>query len=339
MKKLLALLPVLVIAVVLVRSSVFTVSETEYVIVTTFGKPVRTISEPGFNRKWPAPIQSVLRFDKRLQIFDPRPTESFTLDRKNLVIDTFTCWRIADPDRFLVKVGSLSGAENSLSMLVASRMGSELGKHELSDLISIEPDQVKLTQIMQSVTDACKTVAEENYGIDVVDVRIKRINLPDENKESVYERMRAEREQKAKEYRASGEEEAMAIRSKTELEKREILSAAYRDAQQIKGQGDADAIRIYQEAYQKNPDFYTFMRTLSSYKTILGEETTMVMSAENDLLKLLTEFNPKALAAGGAAPSEAGADTQQAPRKLHLPPLEELRKRNRAESEGGPTGE
>ncbi len=303
MKRALLIIAILLLAGLVLRSSVFTVDETQYAIVTTFGKPGAPITEPGFQWKLPAPAQTVLRFDKRLQVFDPRPSENLTLDRKNLVVDSFACWRIADAHRFLVKVGTAAGAENSLAMLVASELSAELGKHELSDLVSVNEDEVKLTEIMDAVTARCRDAALEDYGIEVVDVRIKRINLPYENKEAVYERMRAERDQKAKEYRAAGEEQATIIRAKTESEKRAILSEAYKEAQRIKGEGDAQAIEIQSRAFSQDPEFYKFMRTLSSYEKVLGTNTTMVMSSQAEFLRLLTEFDPADLAAKTSAPT------------------------------------
>jgi len=294
MKRALWILIILVVLGLMLRSMVFTVDMTEYVIVTRFGAPVRTLMEAGLYWKLPTPAESVLRFDRRLQIFDPQPTENFTLDRKNLVVDSFACWRIPENEeavaKFLRKVGTMAGAENSLAVLVASELGTELGKHELADLVSVNEEEVKLQEIMAAVTERCRGAALADYGIDVVDVRIKRINLPYENKRSVYERMRAEREQKAKEYRAEGEEQATTIRAKTDLEKRQILSTAYKEAQKTKGEGDAEAIRIYAEAYGADPEFYKFMRTLASYRKILNDQTTVVLSSDSDLLKLLTDF-------------------------------------------------
>ncbi|MFC1736896.1 protease modulator HflC [Candidatus Hydrogenedentota bacterium] len=282
----------LVAIVVLLASTLFTVDETEYAIVTTFGKLAKVIKEPGLQCKLPSPAQRVIRFDKRLQVFDPRPTENFTLDRKNLVIDCFACWRIADPERFLVKVQSIAGAENSLAVLVASELATELGKHELSALVSMNEEDVKLEELMDIVTGRCRKVAETDYGIDVLNVSVKRINFPDANKNAVYERMRAERQQKAKEYRAGGEEQAMIIRGDTDQERREILAKAYKESQEIKGEGDAEAIRIYAQAYNQDPKFYKFMRTLASYKKILYNDTTLVMSSDAEFLKLLTNFDP-----------------------------------------------
>ncbi len=285
------------LAVVLIGYMIsFTVDETEYAIVTTFGKPGDAITAPGLYLKFPAPAQTVLRFDKRLQIFDPRPTENFTLDRKNLVVDSYTCWRIAEdnPRRFLEKVQTIEGAENSLGVLVASQLSTELGKHALSAVVSVNEEDVKLDEIMAHVTEQCRKTALEDYGIALLDVRIKRVNLPDENKQSVYRRMQAEREKKAKEYRAQGEQRAMAIRGDTDKESRVIMSAAYKDAQRLKGEGEAEAIRLYAEVFGQDPAFYKFMRTLGAYKKVLGEETTLVMSMDSAFLKMLADFDSSA---------------------------------------------
>lgn len=291
MKRLVTLVIVVTVLVTVLRSVFFVVSETEYVIATTFGKPVRTIMDAGLYAKWPSPIQSVQYFDNRLQIFDPQPTEAFTLDRKNLVIDAFLLWEIEEPLRFLSKVGSLVGAESSLAALLTSEISAELGQHELSNLLSVETEAIKMDEIMDTVTNRCADAAEKDYGIRVIRAGIKRINLPPENKESVYERMRAEREQKAREYRAEGQEQATVIRAKTDLEKRQILAEAYQQAQVTKGEGDAEALRIYADAYGEDPAFYKFMRTLDSYKNILKSDTTVLMSSDSELMKLLLDFD------------------------------------------------
>ncbi|MBN2311099.1 MAG: protease modulator HflC [Candidatus Hydrogenedentes bacterium] len=302
MKRAIMVATLAVLGIASMRSAFFVVDETQFAIVTTFGKPVRTIKTAGPNWKLPAPIQSVLLFDKRLQVFDPRPTETFTLDRKNLVIDTFACWEIGEPHLFLSKAGSMAGAENCLAMLLASEMSAELGKHELSDLLSTTEDEIKLDAIVDAVTARCAETAERDYGISVVCTGIKRVNLPTENKQSVYERMRAEREQKARQYRAEGQEQATIIRAKTDMERRQILAAAYKEAQTLKGEGDAEALRIYAEAYEQAPEFYEFMRTLSSYETILEADTTVVLSDDSALLRLLTDFEPARVLPPAAAP-------------------------------------
>lgn len=292
MKRMLAPLIVAVIVLVaMARSVFFIVDETQCAIVTTFGKPVRTVDAAGLNLKWPTPVQSVHYFDKRLQLFDPRPSEAFTLDRKNLVIDAYLLWEIEEPLRFLSKVGSFAGAENSLAAMLTSEVNAELGRHELSDLINAENDAVKLDEITQAVTERCATAAQRDYGIRVFRAGMKRINLPPENRESVYQRMRAEREQKAREYRAEGQEQATIIHANTDLEKRRILADAYQAAQAAKGEGDAEALRIYAEAYAQAPEFYRFMRILTSYRNILKNDTTLFMSSDSELLRLLTSFD------------------------------------------------
>lgn len=290
------------IIVALIRSVFFMVNETQYAIATTFGKPVRTITDAGLYVKWPNPIQAVQYFDNRLQIFDPQPSEAFTLDRKNLVVDAFLLWEIEEPLRFLSKVGSITGAESSLAALLTSEISAELGKHELSDLLSAETEEIKMGEIIDIVTVRCATAAEKDYGIRVISAGVKRLNLPPENKESVYERMRAERDQKAREYRAEGQEQATVIRAKTDLEKRQILAEAYQEAQTTKGEGDAEALKIYSEAYAEDPRFYKFMRTLDSYKNILKSDTTVLMSSDAELMKLLLDFDASTMLKDPSAP-------------------------------------
>ncbi|MCK5862051.1 MAG: protease modulator HflC [Candidatus Hydrogenedentes bacterium] len=291
MKRIITLVIVITVIVAVLRSVFFVVDETQCVIATTFGKPVRTITSAGLYVKWPNPIQAVQYFDKRLQIFDPQPAEAFTLDRKNIVIDAFLLWKIEEPLRFLSKVGSITGAESNLAALLTSEINAELGKYELSDLISVETEDIKLGEIIEMVTNRCAGAAAQDYGIRVIRAGMKRINLPPENKDSVYKRMRAEREQKAREYRAEGQEQATVIRAKTDLEKRQILAEAYQQAQTSKGEGDAEALRIYADAYEEDPRFYKFMRTLDSYKKILKSDTTVLMSSDSALMKLLLDFD------------------------------------------------
>ena len=304
MKRLITLVIVLTVVVALSRSVFFIVNETQHAIATTFGKPVRTITSAGLYVKWPNPIQAVQYFDNRLQIFDPQPSEAFTLDRKNLVIDAFLLWEIKEPLQFLSKVGSITGAESSLAALLTSEISAELGRHELSGLLSVETEEIKLGEIIETVTERCADAAERDYGIRVVRAGVKRLNLPPENKESVYERMRAEREQKAREYRAEGQEQATVIRAKTDFEKRQILAEAYQKAQITKGEGDAGALRIYAEAYDEDPRFYKFMRTLDSYTSILKSDTTVLMSSDSALMKLLLDFDASSVAEVAPVPVE-----------------------------------
>ncbi len=267
--------------------SLFTLPETEFAIVTQFGRPVRTLTQAGLYAKWP--YQGVLRFDRRLRVYNPRPSEFLTKDKKNLVIENYVCWRIEDPRRFLQTVGDTSAAEMRLHDIVWSGLAAALGNYELETLVSANPERLHADELMQTLTDKTDARALEQYGIRVVDVRIKRLNLPEQNKQSVFARMRAERERIARQYRAEGEEQALKIRAQADRQQEEILSTAYREAEKIKGDGDAQSTRIYGTAYSRDPQFYKLVRTLEAYKKILDDKTTAVLSSDSELLRLLTK--------------------------------------------------
>ena len=280
------LIPV-VIVIALVWASTYTVSETDLVIVTLFGRPTRSISDAGLHVKWP--FESVLRFDRRLIVYDPGSSEFLTKDKKNLVLGSAVCWRITDPNRFLQTVGDATGAEMRLHDLVWATLAADIGRVDLSDLLSIEPGRARVQARGDQVRTSATVETERRFGIEVVDLQFKRINFPEQNKYAVYARMRAERERIAKEYRAQGEEQAIKIRAEADRERSQLLAEAYRDAEKLKGEGDAEAARVYGQAYGKNPQFYKFVRTLESYKKILNDKTSIILSGDSELLKLLTQ--------------------------------------------------
>jgi membrane protease subunit HflC len=267
--------------------AVFTVNETQHAIVTQFGRPVRTITAAGLQIKWP--WQSLLTFEKRLLLYNPRPSEFLTKDKKNIVVDSYVCWRIADPNRFLQTTGDLTGAEMRLHDTVWAAVAAALGNTDLAALVSTNPAEVRLSEIMQQVAEQCRARTLEQYGIEIVDAQIKRLNLPTQNRESVFARMRAERERIARQYRAEGEAEALKIRAEADREKARILSEAYREAEKIRGDGDAQSTRIYAEAYSRDPQFYKLVRTLEAYKKVIDPNTTAILSSDSELLKLLTQ--------------------------------------------------
>ncbi|MGA1823689.1 MAG: protease modulator HflC [bacterium] len=264
----------------------YIVDETQYTILTFFGKPIATVQEAGLYTK--TPLHTTVSFDKRLLIYDPAPSEFLTRDKKNVIVDTFAFWKIIDPLTFYETAGSIESAETRLYDIVYSEVSSMLGSYDLSNLISTNPEQVKIDEIMSVVMNNCRERAKEDFSIDIVDVKLKQLILPQQNKQSVFDRMRAERERIAKRYKAEGEEEARKIRAKTDKEVRIILSEAYSEAQKIMGEGDAEAIKIYGEAYGTNPKFFELTRTLDAYKQFLDEKTTLVLSSDSDLLKLMT---------------------------------------------------
>jgi membrane protease subunit HflC len=279
--------PLAAIAAVLLLGylTLFSVRETEFVLVTQFGRPIRTVTDAGLNAKWP--FQTALYFDRRLRVYNPRPSEFLTRDKKNVVIENYVVWKIQDPDRFVQTVGDATAAEMRLHDIIWSGLAAALGTHDLEALVGTAPDQVQTAAILDDLTGLTDRAALEQYGINVVDVRIKRLNLPEQNKQSVYARMRAERERIARQYRAEGEEQALSIRADADRQKEEILSVAYKEAENIKGEGDAGSTRIYGQAYSKNPGFYKLLRTLESYKKVLDDKTTAILSSDSELLKVL----------------------------------------------------
>ena len=263
----------------------FTVRETEFVLVTEFGRPLYTVTEAGLHAKWF--FRSATYFDRRLRIYNPRPSEFLTRDKKNLVIESFVAWSIEDPRRFVETVGDPVAAEMRLHDIVWSGLSAALGNHDLESLISPSQSAVKTSEMLDKLGDLTGRAALSSYGIRVVDVRIKRLNLPEQNKQSVFARMRAERERIARQYRAEGEEQALSIRADADRQREELLSAAYKDAEKIKGEGDAESTRIYSQAYARNPRFYKLLRTLESYKKIFDDKTTAILSSDSELLKVL----------------------------------------------------
>jgi membrane protease subunit HflC len=290
-RRLISIALLVLIALILVWWTVFTVDETRYAIVTQFGRPVRTIASAGLAVKWP--WQSLLTFDKRLMVYNPRPSEFLTRDKKNVVVDNYVCWRIAEPNRFLQTVGDLTGAEMRLHDTIWASAAAALGNTDLSALVSTKPEQVRLSEVMKLVTEQCRTRAIEQYGIEIVDVQMKRLNLPAQNRESVFARMRAERERIAKQYRAEGEAEALKIRAEADRDKTRILSESYREAERIRGDGDAQSTKIYAAAYSRDPKFYKLVRTLEAYRKVIDPNTTAILSSDSEFLRLLTQGRMK----------------------------------------------
>lgn len=286
------LIVAIAIGLLIVNSVLFEVKETEQVVITQFGKPVRVIADAGLYAKLPDPVQSVRRFDKRLLLYDVKPSEFLTADKKNLILNMYMTWRIVDPMKFLASVRERSVAEILLADVVAAEVGAAVGKIPLSAVVSIDPEQVVVDKIMVGVTDNCRERALANYGIDVMHVKMKQLRLPEQNLESVFQRMRAERQRMAKKYRSEGEEEAIKIRAEADKDTRTIMAQAYRESERIKGEGEAEAARIYAGAFSKDPAFYKLVRTLNAYEKFLNEKTTVVLSTDSELLKLLTEGKP-----------------------------------------------
>ena len=286
MRNLVTLAVVLIAAIILVQASCYIVDEREQVVVTEFGQPVRTVQTPGLNFKIPF-IQQLHTFEDRLLYSDADPRQIYTQDKKNLIVDNFARWRIADPLKFLVSVQNVSYAQSRFDDIIFSAVREELGQRTLTEIVATSREE-----IMKRVTDLSREAAHA-LGIDIVDVRIKRADLPLENKATVFERMRAERTRQAKEYRAEGEEIATKIRAQTDLEVTTLTSEALQKSQLIRGEGDAEALRIYADAFEQDPRFFEFWRTLEAYEKTLGQGTTVVMPPSSDFFRYLGKARPR----------------------------------------------
>ena len=274
---------ILFLAALFALSTVIIVDETEQIVILQFGKPVRTIKEAGLNWKLPAPFQTSNSFEKRLLEYDVPPEEILSNDKKSLNIDNYVRWRIIDPLLFLQTVKAVPTAKTRLDDIVYSELRQELGTHDMVEIITENREL-----IMDKVTVASNEETSK-YGIEVIDVRIRRVDLPRENEASIYARMEAERQRQANKFRAEGEEEAQKIRAATDRDKTVILADAYKKAQQIRGDGEAEALDIYALSFSKSPDFYEFLRTLETYEKVIDKKTTLVLPGDSKLFKNLTE--------------------------------------------------
>lgn len=271
---------------ILLLMSMYTVDETNQVVVLQFGKPVRVVQEPGLHMKMPAPLQEALKFEDRLLQYDVSPSEVITKDKKSLIIDNYANWKIVEPLIFLQTVRTEAAAQSRLDELIYSELREQMGKHDLNEIVTDAREK-----IMNDVADAANSKSHE-YGIEVIDVRIKRADLPEENEQAVFNRMRAERKRQANRYRSEGEEQSTIIRSQTDREKTVILAEASRKAEEIRGEGDAEAIRIYAEAFGQSPQFFEFTRTLDAYKNALDDSTVIFLSPNSDFLKYIKGARP-----------------------------------------------
>lgn len=275
-----ALLIVLVLAVLVLYMSAFTVDETKQAIIIEFGKPVGvTIKSAGLH--WKKPWRNVIQFEKRILEYDVGSRSIISQDKKKLDLDNYARWRISDPLKFYRAVKTINGAIGRIDPIVYSKLRVELGKHDLSEIVDKRREK-----IMELVT--LRTAEElEEYGIEIIDVRIKRADLSKENEAAVFDRMRAERERKAKQYRSEGAEEAVKIMAETDKERTIILAEAYKISQILRGEGDAKALEIYADAFESDPKFYEFVRTLEAYEIVIDNKTTLILSTDSDFLKIL----------------------------------------------------
>ena len=260
--------------------ALFTVPQWMQAMVVQLGEPVRVVQEPGLYWKIPF-IQQVTYFDRRLLDYDAASKDILTVDKQQLSVDNYSRWRIADPLQFYRTVRDERGAQSRLDDIVYSDLRETLGRHTLRDIVSDKRDQ-----LMADVTARSAEKAKV-YGIEIVDVRIKRADLPEKNEQTVFGRMRSERERQAKKFRAEGDEEARKIRSESDKQVQILLADATQQGEVIRGEGDANATRIFAEAYGRDPDFYAFQRTLEAYRSALASGTTVILSPKSEFFRFL----------------------------------------------------
>ena len=273
---------ILVALVLTLYGSTFTVNMTQNAIVLQFQEYKKTVTEPGLYFKIPF-FQEVRYFTKMLLVLDAAPADIITKDKKTMLIDNYTMWRIQDPLLFLQTLRTEPAGESRLDDIVKSELRVELGTHNLIDVVTKTREE-----IMAKVTTEANTKSVQ-YGIEVLDVRIKRADLPGDNAQKVFGRMRSERERIAKKYRSEGAEEATKIRAETDKEKVILVAEAYKKEQEIRGNGDARATKIYADAYNRDREFYAFMRSMQAYKNSLKTDTTVILSEKSDFLKYLNK--------------------------------------------------
>lgn len=264
----------------------FQVDATEAAVVTQFGEPVRTISDPGLYTKLPDPFQSVVRINTQLQVYNLPRTEFLTSDRNNIVLEAYATWQVTDPLLFLRTVRDTVNAQTRLADIINSEIGSALGQVGLGQLVSIDTSQVMLSETLATITLEAAALTSD-FGFTVTDVRLRELTFPQANLTSVFQRMRSEREAIARQFRSEGTEQAAQIRADADAEAAQIRADANQEAAEIRGQADANAIAIYAAAFGLDPEFYQFSRTLQAYAAFIDQNTTMILPSDSPLLNYL----------------------------------------------------
>ena len=270
----------LIVLLIVGSQTLFVVHQVETAVILQLGEPVDVVTEPGLKAKLPF-IQQAVFLDKRLLGFEARTAGTYTFDKKAIVLDHYTRWRITDPLRFYQTVRNIATAQSRLENIVDSQLKAFIGRYILTDVVSGKRGEI-ITVVTKQASERAK-----DMGIEVIDVRIRRTDLPPQNQQAIFERMKTERERMAKQYRSEGEEEAAKINSAANREREILLATARQQASIIKGRGDAEATRIYAEAFSLNPEFYVFSRSLEAYRKALKDNTRILLPLDNPFLKYL----------------------------------------------------
>ena len=281
------IIPIIIFVAATIYFSIFIVKEVNQAIVLQFGDPKRIIMKPGINFKLPF-IQNVVFLDKRILNLDTPPEEVIASDQKRLIVDAFARFQIIDPLKFYISVGNERVARSRLSTIINSRIRSVLGTQRLQTLLSADR-----TNQMSLIQDGVNNEAE-NFGIKIVDVRIKRADLPQANSDAIYKRMQTEREREAKEFRAKGAEMAAEITANADKEVTVILANAEKSSQILKGEGDGKRNKIFADAFGQDPEFFAFYRAMQAYeKALIGGETSLILSPDSEFFKFFGNIKQK----------------------------------------------
>ena len=281
-KRTFTLLMILFVLGLIGAQSVFTVHQTQKALILQLGEPIGTTLEPGLHFKLPF-IQNVLYFDSRILNYDARPADALTSDKKAIVLDNYARWRIVDPLAFYRALRTVPMAQSQLDDIIYSQLRAVVGKYTLTQVVSSKRQEI------MNLVRAQANVLIGPYGVDVVDVRIKRTDLPPENQRAIFGRMKAERERQATQYRSEGHEEATRLRSASDRDKAILLAEAQLKSEIIRGQGDAEATQVFGQAVGQNPDFYEFIRSLQAYRKSLKENTRFILSPDDSFLRYLRQ--------------------------------------------------
>ena len=290
---------VLIVAAILAYSSMFTVYQTQQALVVRLGQPVRGITQPGLNFKVPL-IDAVIVIDKRILDLENPAQEVIASDQKRIVVDAFARYRIEDPLRFYQSLGSIAGANSQLAILLNSALRRVLGEKTMTDVVRDERQQL-MTQVRNQLDRE-----SDVYGINVIDVRIRRADLPEQNSQAVYQRMQTERQREAAEFRAQGSQRAQEIRSRADRDVTVLIAEATAKSEQMRGEGDGERNRIFAEAFGKDPDFFAFYRSMQAYEAGLrSNDTRMVLRPDSEFFRYFVNPSGKSGAGNQSAPAPA----------------------------------
>jgi modulator of FtsH protease HflC len=320
------LLAAAVVGLIVASSMYFQVSEGYKAVVTRFGDPVRSLDRPGLAWKWPWPVERVHSIDVRRRVYNTPYTATLTRDQKNVILLTYAIWRVENPLLFLQSLGTPQAAEQKLDGMVAASKNFQLGRHDLSALVSTTPNAIQTEAIEQAILEDVRQAALAKFGIAIEQVGIKRIAYPEENIATVLQQMRAERRAEAGKLRAEGEREAQQIRDDVLVKCEEIRRQGRGEAGKIQGQAEKEAAEIYARAHRLDPEFYRFWRSLQAMKKTLGSKSTVILRTDQGFFDVLSE-PPRTLPAPETVtdipPHQAGpapADAARGPALSPAPP-------------------